>query len=440
MYRGLESSWVSRLTPRTSNKVVSGRSCNQKPLWSDQGTGRKSKSRGNNLRSLQMCVWLEWEALPKCACAEHYHHDLILCRSEVTQVTVETLTLFQRHFRLTCRDSILILQVKTPYSSLIAVSSYVQYLSILYNVFQVGQAIMFPSIWLSCLAALLAGILIHSSDCPSLCCTAVQERRTARALHFSLAQVSTQEIATQNLFWDTMSSDALVFQGKSNTKWWLKFFPTPNPPIVCALEGSQHCHLGVLSIEGTDLILLPLTQHGMQKITWAIANADVTWGKPYVCRFVDRSNKDEQGKSPTMTLNTDTKTKQESCYSARAVMYRRSYRYKCTKIVTKPLSLFRKRHRGRQNVYSCRKLERIDLFGDLSSACSSQIWPWWAVNKQKQANSAKQRIRECRGTFHPTYFSYGPSWRYFACLQRADQFFESICWRSNLSCTASDPT
>ena len=38
-----------------------------------------------------------------------------------------------------------------------------------------------------------------------------------------------------------------------------------------------------------------------------------------------------------------------------------------------------------------------DLFGDLSSACSSQIRPWGAVNKQKQANSSKRRIRECRG-------------------------------------------
>ena len=45
-----------------------------------------------------------------------------------------------------------------------------------------------------------------------------------------------------------------------------------------------------------------------------------------------------------------------------------------------------------------------DLFGDLSSACSSQIWPWWAVNKQKQANSSKRRIRECRGhSIQPTF-------------------------------------
>ena len=58
----------------------------------------------------------------------------------------------------------------------------------------------------------------------------------------------------------------------------------------------------------------------MQKITWAIANADIKSGKPYVCGFIDRSKNDEQGKSPTMSLNTDTKTKQESRYSGRVVM------------------------------------------------------------------------------------------------------------------------
>ena len=46
-----------------------------------------------------------------------------------------------------------------------------------------------------------------------------------------------------------------------------------------------------------------------------------------------------------------------------------------------------------------------EALGDLSSACSSQIWPWGAVNKQKQADSSKRRIWECRGpsiqtTFH----------------------------------------
>ena len=96
--------------------------------------------------------------------------------------------------------------------------------------------------------------------------------------------------------------DTLVFEGKSNSKWWLTFLPTPNPSTVCALEGSQHCHLAVWSIEGTDLILSPLTQHDMQKITWAIANADVKSGKPYVCGFIDRSKKDEQGKSATSSV------------------------------------------------------------------------------------------------------------------------------------------
>ena len=138
-------------------------------------------------------MWLEWEALPKCACAEHYHHDLILCRSKVTQVTVETLTLFQRHFRLsTCRDSI-------THLCCIFIFIFTIFINVIHCV-PSRASHLFPSIWLSCLAALLAVILIHSSDCPSLCCTAVQERRTARALHFSLAQVSTQEIATQILF------------------------------------------------------------------------------------------------------------------------------------------------------------------------------------------------------------------------------------------------
>ena len=141
---------------------------------------------------------------------------------------------------------------------------------------------LFQSIWLSCLAALLAGILIHSSDCPSLCCTAVQTRRTARAPHFSFAQLSTQEIATKNVFWDTMSSvrtpwSLKAIDGNSNRKWCLTFLP--NPSIVCTLKGSQHCHLAVWSTEGTDLILSPLTQHNMQKITSAIANVDIKSGK-----------------------------------------------------------------------------------------------------------------------------------------------------------------
>ena len=55
---------------------MSGRSCNQKPLSSDQGAGRKSKSRGNNLRSLRS-LGVAWvKALPKWAYAEPYHHDL----------------------------------------------------------------------------------------------------------------------------------------------------------------------------------------------------------------------------------------------------------------------------------------------------------------------------------------------------------------------------
>ena len=201
-----------------------------------------------------------------------------------------------------------------------------------------------------------------------------------------------------------MSSDTLVFEGKSNSKWWLTLLPTPNPPIVCALEGSQHCHLGVWSIEGTDLILSPLTQHGMQKITWAIANADVTWGKPYVCRFVDRWNKDKQGKSPTMTLNTDTKTKQESCYSARLVMYRRPHRYKCTKIVTKPLSLFRKRHRSRQSAFPCRKLERTTCLATWAAHAAVKFGhDEQSTNKNKQTAPNKESENVEGLSIQPTF-------------------------------------
>ena len=53
--------------------------------------------------------------------------DSVSIRSHAREVA--TLTLFERHFRLsTCRDSILILQVNTPYSSLL-------YLHI-YNIYQ----------------------------------------------------------------------------------------------------------------------------------------------------------------------------------------------------------------------------------------------------------------------------------------------------------------
>ena len=176
-------------------EVVSGRSCNQKPLWSDQGTGRKSKSRGNNLRSPPMCVsWVRSIAQVRVCRTLSPRPDSLSIQSHTSHARkVETLTLFQRHFRLgTCRDSI---------THLCCIFIFI--FTILINIIHCvpsRASHLFPSIWLSCLAALLAGILIHSSDCPSLCCTAVQERRTARALHFSLAQVSTQEIATQILF------------------------------------------------------------------------------------------------------------------------------------------------------------------------------------------------------------------------------------------------
>ena len=52
--------------------------------------------------------------LSKCGLSEKH------CPSAHMAREMETLTLSERHFRLsTCRDSILILQVKTPYSSLL---------------------------------------------------------------------------------------------------------------------------------------------------------------------------------------------------------------------------------------------------------------------------------------------------------------------------------
>ena len=264
-----------------------------------------------------------------------------------------------------------------------AVSSYLQYLSILFNIIQCfasRASQLFPSIWLSCLAALLAGILIHSSDCPSLCCTAVQERRTVRALYFSLAQVSTQEIATKNLFWDTMSSDTLVFEGKSNSKWWLTFLPTPNPSIVCALEGSQHCHLAVWSIEGTDLILSPLTQHDMQKITWAIANADVKSGKPWQIK------KGWTKKNSDYVIEYWHKNEAGILLILEELLWR-LYRYKCTrsKIVTKPS--FRKRHLTRQNVYPCRKLERTPCLATSAAHAAVKFG-----HKEQSTNKNKQTV------------------------------------------------
>ena len=116
----------------------------------NQGTGRKSKSSGNNLRSLPMCcLGVAWV---KSIAQVHVCRTLSLSRRPDSHSIrshareVETLTLFEKHFRLsTCRHSILILQVNTPYSSLLYLHIY-QYLSIsyniqIYNVFQAGQAI-----------------------------------------------------------------------------------------------------------------------------------------------------------------------------------------------------------------------------------------------------------------------------------------------------------
>ena len=122
--------------------------------------------------------------------------------------------------------------------------------------------------------------------------------------------------------------------------------------------------------ESCDSGIVVLSKHSSEQFIFALLQ---TFPQPHGCflvfnlpiyeasapsaLYLPKSYK--QGKSPTMTLNilnTDTKTKQESIYSARVVMYIRSHRYKCTKIVTKPL--FRKRQWARQSVFPCRKLER----------------------------------------------------------------------------------
>ena len=131
-----------------------------------------------------------------------------------------------------------------------------------------------------------------------------------------------------------------------------------------------------------DSVASHATRHAENQ---AIATADVRWGKPYVCRFVDRSNQDKQGKSPTMTLNTGTKTKRESCYSARVVMCIRSHRYKCAKIVTKPL--FRKQHRARQSVIPCRKLERTTCLATWAAHAAVKFG-----HEEQSTNKNKQTV------------------------------------------------
>ena len=122
--------------------------------------------------------------------------------------------------------------------------------------------------------------------------------------------------------------------------------------------------------ESCDSGIVVLSKHSSEQFMFALLQ---TFPQPHGCflvfnlpiyeasapsaLYLPKSYK--QGKSPTMTfniLNTDTKTMQESIYSARVVMYIRSHRYKCTKIVTKPL--FRKRQWARQSVFPYRKLER----------------------------------------------------------------------------------
>ena len=120
-----------------------------------------------------------------------------------------------------------------------------------------------------------------------------------------------------------------------------------------------------------------------------------------------------------MTLKyTDTIMKEESRYSGRVVMYKIISRYRCTKIVTKPL--FGKRHLAPQNVHSCRKLERTTRLATWAAhAAVKYFHDEQSTNKtNKQFQTKNLRMSKA---FHPNYFSYGP---YFAGLQNLqDHFF-----------------
>ena len=106
---------------------------------------------------------------------------------------VETLTLSERHFRLsTCRNSMLITPGKDTLL-IFAVSSYLQYLSILYNDTMCSKHGK-PAVPIH-LTLMPSSSVGRNSD-PFLGLPVP----TARAPHFSFAQVSTQEIATKNVF------------------------------------------------------------------------------------------------------------------------------------------------------------------------------------------------------------------------------------------------
>ena len=192
---GLESSWRESLDWLQGLRTKLCLGAATRSLYGQtKALGESLKAGGTTLGHRRCVAWVRSIAQVRMCRTLSPRPDSLSIQSHTSHARkVETLTLFQRHFRLsTCRDSI---------THLCCIFIFI--FTILINIIHCvpsRASHLFPSIWLSCLAALLAGILIHSSDCPSLCCTAVQERRTARALHFSLAQVSTQEIATQILF------------------------------------------------------------------------------------------------------------------------------------------------------------------------------------------------------------------------------------------------
>ena len=133
--RGLESSWRESLDwlQGLRTKLCLAGAATRSLYGQTKALGESLKAGATTLGHRQ-CVWLEWEALPKCACAEHYHHDLILCRSEVTLEKWKLWHCFSGIFGSAHAATQWLIFAVPSYS-------YLQYLSILYTVFQVGQAI-----------------------------------------------------------------------------------------------------------------------------------------------------------------------------------------------------------------------------------------------------------------------------------------------------------
>ena len=216
-----------------------------------------------------------------------------------------------------------------------------------------------------------------------------------------------------------MSSDTLFFEGKSNSKWWLTFLPTPNPSIVYALEGSQHCHLAAWSIEGTDLSLSPLTQHDMQKITWAMADllTDQT-----------RMSKVNLQRSRNLVILEELW---------------RIYDYTGTNALRSSPSLCSRSDIWRARMcIPCRKLERTTCLATWAAHAPVKFGhEEQSTNKNKQTvpNEESENIEGL-----PSTLLFIWPFVKILCISsessKSRSIFEYICCLSNLTCTASDST